>query len=190
MLLKKDRDKILFFRESTFKVARLIFNYPNKTFHIRLLEKETGFSTTAIISSVKELNKYKIIKIEETDLTTNIKADLNSEAYRFYKIIFNLYRLKRYTFIENLVDIFNNPEVIVLFGSFARGEDIEESDVDILVISKNKPRSDLEELNKLFEKELNRKINVHVLNSFGKSSEEFKNAIANGIVLHGYLKLL
>ena len=27
-----------FFRESIFNVAKLIFNYPNKTFHIRMIE--------------------------------------------------------------------------------------------------------------------------------------------------------
>ena len=190
MSQKKDKGKILFFRESVFKVAELIFNYPNKTFHIRMLEKETGFSTTAIIDSVNELKKYDIIQIEETPLTTNIKANIESEAYRFYKLVFNLYRLKRYGFIDNLINIFNNPEAIVLFGSFAKGEDIEESDIDILVISSQKNNENLEDFLNVFEKELNRKINIHIFPSLNKSSTEFKNAVANGIVLHGYIKVI
>lgn len=190
MLQRKDKGKILFFRESIFRVAELIFNFPNKTFHIRMLEKDTGFSTTAIIDSIEELKKYEIVKIEETPLTTNVKANLESEAYRFYKLVFNLYRLKRYGFIDNLVETFGNPEAIVLFGSFAKGEDIEESDIDILVISSQKNNENLEDFVNLFKKELNRKINIHTLPSLAKSSNEFKNAVANGIVLHGYLKIL
>lgn len=190
MSQKKDKGKILFFRESVFKVAELIFNYPNKTFHIRMLEKETGFSTTAVIDSINELKKYDIAKVEETTLTTNVKANLESEAYRFYKIVFNIYRLKRYGFVDNLINIFNNPEAIVLFGSFAKGEDIEESDIDILVISSQKNNENLEDFVNLFKKELNREINIHILPSLAKSSNEFKNAVANGIVLHGYLKIL
>ena len=190
MSQKKDKGKILFFRESVFKVAELIFNSPNKTFHIRMLEKETGFSTTAIIDSVGELKKYEIIKIQETDLTTNIKANFDSEAYRFYKLLFNLYRLKRYKFIDNLIEVFNNPEAIVLFGSFAKGEDIEESDIDILVISSHKNQEDFSDMLGKFEEELNRKINILILDSLAKSSNEFKNAVANGIILHGYLKIL
>ena len=190
MSQKKDKSKILFFRESVFKIAEIIFNYPNKTFHIRMLEKETGFSTTAVIDAIEELKKYNIITIEETPLTTNIKANLDSEAYRFYKLVFNLYRLKRYLFVDKLVEIFNNPEAIVLFGSFAKGEDIEESDIDILVISSQKNNENLEDFANLFKKELNRKINIHILPSLAKSSNEFKNAVANGIVLHGYLKIL
>ena len=155
-----------------------------------MLEKETGFSTTAVIDAIEELKKYNIITIEETPLTTNIKANLDSEAYRFYKLVFNLYRLKRYLFVDKLVEIFNNPEAIVLFGSFAKGEDIEESDIDILVISSQKNNENLEDFANLFEKELNRKINIHILPSLAKSSNEFKNAVANGIVLHGYLKII
>ncbi len=190
MSQKKDKDKILFFRESVFKVAELIFNYPNKTFHIRLLEKETGFSTTAVIAAVEELKKYDIITVEETPLTTNVKANLDSEAYRFYKLVFNLYRLKRYGFVDNLIEIFNNPETIVLFGSFSKGEDIEESDIDILIISNNKNKENLEHSLNTFEKELNRKINIHFLSSLDKSSKEFKNTVANGVILHGYLKIV
>ena len=190
MSQKKDKGKILFFRESIFRVAELIFNFPNKTFHIRMLEKETGFSTTAVIDATEELKTYEIVKIEETPLTTNVKANLESEAYSFYKLVFNLYRLKRYGFVDKLIEIFNNPEAIVLFGSFAKGEDIEESDIDILVISSNTDKDYSEETLDTFKKELNRKMNIHILPSLAKSSNEFKNAVANGIVLNGYIKIL
>ena len=190
MSQKKDKTSVLFFTKSAFHIAERIFNYPNKTFHIRMLEKETGFSTTAVIDSVNKLKEFRIVKIEETPLTTNVKANLESEDYRFYKLVFNLYRLKRYLFVDKLIDIFNNPEAIVLFGSFAKGEDVEESDIDILIISHNKSEEYLEETIDTFEKELNRKINIHILPSLAKSSNEFKNAVANGIVLHGYLKMI
>lgn len=186
MLQKKDRGKILFFKESIFRVAELIFNYPNKTFHIRELTRETKFSTTAVTKAIQELENYKIITIEKTLLTTNIKADLESEAYRFYKLVFNLYRLERYNIIDNLNEMYR-PESITLFGSFARGEDIENSDIDILIITQKKPESiNLE----TWEKEFNRKINLHFLESIQKSTKEFKNTIANGIVLRGYLRIL
>lgn len=189
MSQKKDKGKILFFRESSFKVAELIFNYPNKTFHIRKLAKETKQSTTAIVSTVRDLNKFKIIKLDRTNLTTNIKADIESDAYIFYKKIFNLYRLERYLIIEILKETFQ-AETIVLFGSFAKGEDIEESDIDILVITNQKKKESIEDSLGVFEKALNRKINLHILPSLENSSKEFKNAVANGIVLYGYIKVL
>ena len=162
MSQKKNNEKILFFREAVFRVAELIFNNPNKTFYIRMLEKETKFSTTAVIGAVKELKSFDIIDIEETPLTKNIKANLDSEAYRFYKLVFNLYRLKKYGLIDSLVEVFSNPKAIVLFGSFAKGEDIEESDIDILVLSSNKNHN-LTNFTNIFEKKLNRKIDMHIL---------------------------
>lgn len=190
MSQKKDKDSIIFFTKSTFHIAKLIFDYPNKTFHIRMLEKETGISTTAIIDSINKLREFDIVQIEETPLTTDIKANLESEAYRFYKVVFNLYRLERYGFVDNLIEIFNNPEAIVLFGSFAKGEDVEESDIDILIVSSQKNQENLEDFLNTFEKELNRKINIHILASLDKSPNEFKNAVANGIVLYGYIKIV
>ena len=189
MSQKKDKNKILFFRKSAFKIAELIFNYPNKTFHIRGLEKEIEMSTTAVTRSVKELLDFNIVTMEKTPLTSNIKADINSEAHRFYKIVFNLYRLKRYLFVDALITNFKNPRAIVLFGSFAKGEDIEESDIDILVISSYKPEN-LDIAISHHEKILKKKVNLHILPNLEKSSKEFRNAVANGIVLHGYIKVV
>src|SRR3990170_1380829 len=61
---------------------------------------------------------------------------------------------------------------------------------DILIISNNKNKGNLKHSLNTFEKELNRKINIHFLSSLDKSPKEFKNTVANGIVLHGYLKIV
>ncbi len=189
MLHKKYTTKLLFFRESSFKIAELIFNHPNRSFHIRELAKETGLSTTAVVSSIRDLDDSKIIRLEKTDLTTNVIADLDSESYRSYKKIFNLYRLEGHSVIRTLIDAFH-AETIVLFGSFARGEDIENSDIDLLILTNSKEKQDIAALLGKYEQGLNRKINLHILPALDKSSKEFKNAVANGIVLHGYLKVI
>ncbi len=185
MSQKKDNKRILFFRESVFKVAELIFNHPNKSFHIRALAEKTRFSTTAVTSAIKELEKFDIVTIEKTKITTNIQANLKSEAYTFYKRIFNLYRIERYNLLQILKDAYS-ARTIVLFGSFAKGEDVEESDIDLLILSNKKQRINLSK----YEKTFNRKINLHILSSLEKSEDAFKNAIANGVVLHGYIKVI
>ena len=193
MSQKKDRREfrggLPNFKGPAFEITELIFNYPNKTFHIRQIAKETHLSTTPVIRIINELSKFNIITLEKTDITTNIKANMDSNNYYFSKRIFNLYRLERYAIIDTIKANLN-PETIVLFGSFAKGEDIEESDIDILVITNAKESKDLNDFLKNTEEVLNRKINLHILSSLEKSSNEFKNAAANGIVLHGYLKVL
>jgi predicted nucleotidyltransferase len=106
--------------------------------------------------------------------------------------LFKIYNLRIYISLCNFVKYFKNPECINLFGSFARGEDIEGSDIDILIISTNQ-KPDNKEFNNfisIIEKEFNREINIHLLKSLNESKESFKNAAANGIVLHGYLKVV
>ena len=191
MLLKKDT-KFIFGTKGAFSIAEAIFNYPHRSFHIRELTKTSSCSTTAIVDGANILENYKIIKIEENNITKNIKADLDSDAYYHYKLIFNLYRLMRYSIVDNLKDYFNNPECIVVFGSFAKGEDVENSDIDILIISSSeKPKSkNFDDFINIFRKEFNRDINIIVLKSLEKAVDSFKNSISNGIVLHGYLKVI
>lgn len=183
---QKNNGKILFFKESTFKVAELIFNYPTTTFHVRKIADKTALSTTAVTRAIDELQMFKIVEVEKTEITKNVRSNIDTQEYRFYKKIFNLYRLERYGLIAELRDVFM-PKTIVLFGSFARGEDIEKSDIDILIVTER--RGNIEEIDVL-EKMLNRKINIVILPSLEDSKDEFKNAVANGIVLHGYLKVV
>jgi len=73
-------------------------------------------------------------------------------------------------------------EAIVVFGSYADGTDNSKSDIDVAIITK---KEDVPNIIK-FEKKLKRRIN---LISISKVTQKFKNALANGIVLNGYLKI-
>ena len=70
--------------------------------------------------------------------------------------------------------------MIILFGSYSRGEDIENSDIDIAIISNKKLNLDLEK----YKRFLNRVINIHEIN-LNKISSEFLFNLYNGIVLGG-----
>ncbi len=174
---------------TTFRVAKLIFQTPHTVFHVRKLAKETELSTTAVLQAVKELEEAGIVMVEKTELTTNIKANLGSETYLSYKRIFNLYLLEQCKVVSLLYNTLH-PKAIVLFGSYARGEDEEESDIDFLIISHTKTDEKLKKELLRCEETLGRKISLHILHSLEKSSKEFKNSIANGIVLSGYVKVV
>ncbi len=190
MLQKKDESKIMFGTKGVFAVASSIFSYPHRSFHIRELAKQNKCSTTAITEGVRLLTSYNIITVEKDKLSSKIKANLQVEAYTHYKLIYNLYMLLKGSLLKNLIAFFK-PECIVLFGSFARGEDIEGSDIDIFILSSRKEElKTLNEIGNQYEKALNRKINLHLLSSLSKTGDDFKNALVNGIVLYGYLKVI
>ncbi len=75
------------------------------------------------------------------------------------------------------------PACVVLFGSYQRGEDTEESDIDLFVESKQKEIS-----LKQFEKKLGKKIELHFKEHFTSYPRELKNNIINGTILQGFLE--
>lgn len=195
MLQKKDYYLFNVFAcgSTTELVEAKIFSNPHQSFHLRELSRLTDSSTTAVSKSIEELQEQRIIKVDQDAITKEIIADLESPTYRYHKLIYNLHELFKNNIISLFKIHFHNPECIVLFGSFAKGEDIEESDIDILVISDVKNPEYPEEFNKhkkRLEKLFNRRLNLHILPSLDKSKKEFRNAVANGIVLYGYLKVL
>ena len=65
-----------------------------------------------------------------------------------------------------------NPESVILFGSFARGEATKWSDIDLLVIADYKTKSD-ERFNLLY-KLRSGLVKDHDINAFGLTREEFE----------------
>ena len=77
-----------------------------------------------------------------------------------------------------------SPKAIILYGSFAKGESLEESDIDLFVIGKER-KIKLEE----FEKKLGRKIHLMFDDNPKNIPNELKNNLINGVVLKGYFKV-
>ncbi|MBI2045750.1 nucleotidyltransferase domain-containing protein [Candidatus Pacearchaeota archaeon] len=75
--------------------------------------------------------------------------------------------------------------MIILFGSYSRGEDTKTSDIDLAVIGRKDKILDLYE----FEASLNRKINVNFYESWKKIHIHLKNNLLDGIIFSGAVDL-
>lgn len=141
-------------------------------------------SPTAIANALKKLKDSKLVTVEKTK-TINFVSFNRDEP--------KAVELKR---VENLKNIYSSGlsaylerelagSTIILFGSYARGEDIQTSDIDIAVIGRKDKMLALE----LYEKTLQREINVHFYTTWTDIHKHLKNNILNGIVLHGSVTL-
>ena len=75
------------------------------------------------------------------------------------------------------------PDVIILFGSASKGEDVKGSDIDLYLQCRER------KLNiSRYEKEVKRGISLFFEKNFDTLSEELKRNIVNGDKLRGYLK--
>ena len=74
---------------------------------------------------------------------------------------------------------------IILFGSFSRGDDIFDSDIDIAIIGIKEKEIPLEK----FEKILERAINLNFYRNTREIHKHLRENIFNGIVLRGGIEL-
>ncbi len=74
---------------------------------------------------------------------------------------------------------------IILFGSYSRGDDLSNSDIDIAVIGRKDKTIDLTK----YEKELEKDINLNFYDSFKDIHKNLKENLCNGIILIGAIEL-
>ena len=163
---------------SLLNVLEVFFKSPKKTHFIRQISREIGLAQTSVRNHINELKKNRLVLDKESEPFNGLIANRDSEEFLFYKQAYNfstLFEMKQ-KIIEEL-----HPRAIVVFGSYSRGEDIEESDIDILVLSKIKKELKLIK----FEKKLSRTINIMILSSLNDLDEYIKRNVINGWVIYG-----
>jgi len=158
------------------KILEMLYDYPTKRFHMREIARKINVSATAVSKAVKILEKESLLTFKR-GFISEIQANIN-DIFKNKKKINNLKGIYESKLLDYLKEKFPLT-TIVLFGSYSKGEDIERSDIDIVLFAKEKSL----ELNH-FEKKLNRKINIEFID-FKKATKELKESIINGIVLEG-----
>ena len=171
-------------KDNTLMVARWFFDEPERDFHLRELARLTDLSAPGVRKILWKLEKEGLIIIAKGKVAQSIRA-ARTPYFTFKKRLYNMDALWRSGVIDSLNDAYEEPEAIVLFGSYAKGEDASQSDIDIAVVTKKKiPFSATK-----FEKALHHRL--HIIETDIKRAEpEFLNALANGIVLSGYLTVV
>lgn len=165
------------------KIACLFFEEPNRKFQIREIARITRIPKTTVQRHIQKLmGEDIVVKRKETVFPFYIA---NEESF-FYK------HAKRITLINNLyisglVEYLETellPKCIILFGSGAKGEYNQESDIDIFVQAPEK-RISLER----YEKIIKHRIALFFEPDISRLSNELFNNIVNGYKLSGYLKI-
>jgi predicted nucleotidyltransferase len=172
------------------RVLTVIFLSPNEEFSLTDLAKTAGVSKSSASRVAWELEQEGVVKIIERPILLRIKANRGSAPYLKEKIAFNLSVIYRSGLVEALVERFNNPKAIVLFGSFRWGDDIAGSDVDIAIESGEPSEPEIVRVDELrqLEGQIGREIRILIFNRDKCDLNVFNN-IANGIVLAGFLEV-
>lgn len=167
------------------KIKQYFLVNPSSKLRVRHIEKQLKIPLPSAIRYTKELESEKILKRIKTENVTFYSGDRNSSEFIIEKKLFNIKQLYTSGLINHLTEQFSNP-IIIVFGSYSKGEDIESSDVDLYIETPMSRKIDLSK----YEQILKRKIQMFIhKNLESVKSKELMNSIINGIVLNGFIEV-
>ena len=166
------------------RIKEYFFINPNEKLRVRHIEKKVKIPLPSAIRYSNELEKEGILKSTVVSGVKLYTADRSSETFILEKKLFNIKNLYTSGLVKYLIEEYQNPTVVV-FGSYAKGEDVETSDIDLYIGTAKKINLDR------FEKVLKRKLQIFTYKNINSiSNKELANSIINGIVLNGFLEVL
>ena len=168
------------------KVLALFLENPYTSYYLRESARMLDMDPMTVKRSLEILVKdeFLINYVEKNRIL--YQANLENPALRYLKISYNLSWLQEKTLVEFITNKMKSVTSIMLFGSFSKGENDENSDIDIVIISqsKDKPTAELTNL-------LNKDVNLLNFTPAQWSNQSKKNrafyldVIIDGVLLYG-----
>lgn len=168
------------------EILRLLFVETGTSLNQRQISKLLDVSQPAVMKALPSLEKENFILVKKDKETKRWSIKLNASNYKAMQLK-RADNLKQ-VYESGLADFLDKEfagAAIILFGSYSRGDDTLNSDIDIAVIGRKNKLIDLEQ----FEKMLGRKIRINFYDSFKGIHKNLKENLFNGIVLSGGVEL-
>ncbi len=158
-----------------------------REFHVRELAKLSKKSPTFVSMRLAEFEKDGLLTSRKKLGHLLYRANTESQSFRDLKLFYNIKKLRESGVVDYLADKFNQPEAIILFGSFRKADDTPKSDIDILIITPAKKELNLEK----FEKKLGHSMQIFAhskgeIEKMKKKNKELFNNWINGICIYGF----
>ena len=147
--------------QTTLKILGLYASDYKMSLHLREIARETKVDVKAVQLQLKKLEKINILSGTLKGRNKEYCLNLGNSITKYYMILAEAFAsiiyLGKYFEIKKLVAEMGNRigDVLILFGSFAKGEMTEESDVDLFVIAeKNIDMNAVREAGSLIDREI------------------------------------
>lgn len=114
--------------KKSFVIVQFLGRRYNESFYVREIAKELNLSLGPVSETLKELEKAGLLHRKVRGRIVTYRANMESPILREMKILITLIECADF-----LKELENSALRVILFGSCARGEDTNESDIDIMV---------------------------------------------------------
>jgi predicted nucleotidyltransferase len=131
--------------KNTIRVLRYLYQNLNKQRSISRISEDLNISRANIHRGLKDLDRMNMIRRSRSKNRSLVRIDTSS---RIASPFFSLFNEERYRTVDpdvkDLISLLiskkdiSQLQMAVLFGSHARGTATERSDIDLLIVSKNK----------------------------------------------------
>ena len=168
---------------------RIFFEEPEREFHLREIARILKKNPVTVKKHLEKFIEKGVLNLKKERKFYFYSSNTENPSYKEIKRQYNRDKLINSNLIDFLKKEFNLP-TIILFGSYEKGEDNKNSDVDICIITESRKEVDI----KKYEKIINRKIQLHIF-----KNEEFRklriknknlfNSIINGYKIYGLLEI-
>jgi predicted nucleotidyltransferase len=189
-MIKTKKEELIKLNEAYQKTLFWFFSFPDKDMSLNDLSKELRISKTTANKIVSHLMKENFLKVEVLGRIWRISCNKNHIYNYSRKISYNLMAIYEIGLVEEIHKIIPNPRSIILFGSYRKGDDNENSDLDLAVEILGNEEPKIIELTTLqyFQYRKNVKVNLYIFSRNKIDLNLFSN-IANGIILEGFLEV-
>ena len=176
-------------------VMNWFFCFPRKEVSLNDLRDEVSvfderYAKTTIRTAVSQLENEGFLQRQVLGRTWRITTNLSHSYHRSFKVGHNLTIVIENGIIEDVLEEYPQARAIILFGSYRKGDDTEESDIDIAVEISGTADPQMISLGALEHFGYRRKVKINGL-VFSREKIDlnvFAN-IANGIVIYGFLEV-
>jgi len=167
-------------------VLKLLFVKAGISLNQRQISKILEVSPPAVMKALPKLEKENLIKLQQDKETKRWSIELNRDHHTVMQLkrVDNL----KNVYVSGMADFLEKEfagATIILFGSYSRGEDLINSDIDIAIVGRKDKLIDLTK----YEKMLERKINLNFYDTFHNIHKRLKENLCNGINIVGCVEL-
>lgn len=169
------------------EIFRFLSIKAGKSFTKRAISKELYVSPTAVAKALGLIEKENFVKIKKQgDMNlSSVELDRDNQKVIELKKIENLKLIYESGLINDLEETFPGA-TIILFGSYSRGEDLFNSDIDVAIVGGNEKEF---KFYKKYETLLERELNFNFYDNIKAVNKELKSNLFNGIILAGAIEL-
>ena len=179
----------MFTKYKEWQLLQILLQKPDRNFYTKEISRTTGIGSGTVNIFLRNLHKDELLKKEIIGNVHLYRLNDELPLVKNLKITNTLLEFEKHKIIDKLIENDETITSIILYGSHASGENDSKSDIDILIISKNK-NIDRVTISQ-FEEKLDKTISIQTLSILDcnklkqKDKIFYESILQNHIILYG-----